>query len=99
MDNISLEEGLFRIIQATEPIKDMEEVDLLDGLGRICFEDVYATMNQPPFDRSPLDGYALKAIDSMGASEANPIELEVIDSVLQGIIKRSRLTKVKRCVL
>ncbi len=55
MDNISLEEGLFRIIQATEPIKDMEEVDLLDGLGRICFEDVYATMNQPPFDRSPLD--------------------------------------------
>lgn len=93
MDNISLEEGLFRIIQATEPINDMEEVDLLDGLGRICFEDVYATMNQPPFDRSPLDGYALKAIDSMGASEANPVELEVIDSVFAGDYKKISVDK------
>ena len=47
-------------------------------------QDITAPINQPPFDRSPLDGYALRAEDSVGASKERPVRLKVIEEVYAG---------------
>lgn len=59
-------------------------VHILDALGKFTAKDCISTINQPPFDRSPLDGYAFKAADSVGASKESPVTLSVIAEVDAG---------------
>ena len=65
-------------------IKETERIPLMEGTGRILASDVAAPMDQPPFPRSPLDGYAIRAEDSTGASAESPVSLEVIGEVCAG---------------
>lgn len=59
-------------------------VDLLDSMNRICSEDIYADMDNPPFDRSPLDGYALKSKDSEKNDRNEEEVVDVIGTVYAG---------------
>ena len=52
--------------------------------GRVLSEDIFAPMNQPPWPRSPLDGYAFRASDSAGASKASPVSLRVVETLYAG---------------
>lgn len=61
-----------------------ERVSLMDGLGRVCAGDIKAPMHQPPFDRSPLDGFALRAEDTAKAEEGHPVELKIVDWIYAG---------------
>ena len=61
--------------------KSVEMVPLLEALGRVLAEDIYATIDYPPFDRSEVDGYAVRAEDTYGADELRPAVLEVVGSV------------------
>jgi molybdopterin molybdotransferase len=54
------------------------EVPILDALGLVSAENVVSAEKVPPFDNSAMDGYALLAEDTKGASEQNPIELKVL---------------------
>ncbi|WP_050607823.1 gephyrin-like molybdotransferase Glp [Clostridium niameyense] len=63
---------------------DIEEVELFKCHERILAEDIYSPINQPPFNRSPLDGYAFRGEDSKGANSKNPITLKIIDKVYAG---------------
>ena len=65
-------------------IDEVEEVELKDAAGRILAENLKAKTDQPPFARSPLDGYTFCAEDSIGASKEHPVQLAVIDSVYAG---------------
>jgi molybdopterin molybdotransferase len=49
-----------------------ERVQIHDGLGRVMAEDTRAKYHLPPFDRSAVDGYALKAKDTFGVSAFSP---------------------------
>ena len=51
--------------------------------GRTLAEDIEAPMDQPPFDRSPLDGFALRAEDT-GRAEERPVNLEIVDRLYAG---------------
>jgi len=51
---------------------DAETVSLADALGRVLAHDVVAQVDAPPFDRSNVDGFALRAADTVGAGDANP---------------------------
>ena len=55
-----------------------ETVDLNESGGRILAEDVTATMPSPRFDNSAMDGYALRAVDTKGASKENPVSLKMV---------------------
>lgn len=55
-----------------------EEIQITDALGRTLAEDVKAEMDVPNFDRSAMDGYAVKSDDTFGASTTNPIVIDVI---------------------
>ncbi|MDU2201268.1 MAG: hypothetical protein E7E15_09400 [Terrisporobacter othiniensis] len=58
-----------------------------DARERILGEYIYAPINQTPFDRSLLDGYALIAKDAINASKENPKILKVVDEVFAGTPK------------
>ncbi|MCX8196254.1 MAG: molybdopterin biosynthesis protein [Acidilobaceae archaeon] len=66
-----------------EPL-GVERVDIEEAYGRVLAEDVYAGIDVPHFDRSTVDGYAVRAEDTFGASELSPVELRVIGSVAPG---------------
>ena len=51
---------------------------------RVLAQDVSAPIDQPPWPRSPLDGYAFRACDSAHASAENPVSLRVVDTVYAG---------------
>ena len=53
------------------------EVPVGDALGRYVAEDVVAPFDIPPFNRSVVDGYAVRSRDTFGASPSNPIVLKV----------------------
>ena len=84
MVGIELELAINLICDSVEAISDIEEVDIEKARGRIIGENIIAPINQPPFDRSPLDGYALRSEDIVGASKQNPIKLKVVDEVFAG---------------
>lgn len=61
-----------------------EVVPLAELHGRVLAGDVRSTMNVPPFDRSAMDGYAVRAAETVGASEYNPLGLTVRGEALPG---------------
>jgi molybdopterin molybdotransferase len=61
-----------------------EPVALLDAVGRVLAEPVESAFNVPGFARSAMDGYALRGEDSFGASDFDPIGLELLGSSLPG---------------
>lgn len=84
MLNIELEKAVELIVESVKETQATEEIELIDAGGRIIAEDIYAPMNNPPFDRSPLDGYALIAQDTKGASRENIKKLVVVDCIFAG---------------
>jgi putative molybdopterin biosynthesis protein len=52
-----------------------EEVSLEEALGRVLAADIRAEVDVPGFDRSNMDGFAVRAQDTFGASEAEPVRL------------------------
>jgi molybdenum cofactor synthesis domain-containing protein len=54
-----------------------EEAVLLEAYNRVLSEDIVSTLDIPPFNRSTVDGYAVKAEDTFRAEENNPVTLEV----------------------
>lgn len=84
MDALMLEEALELILSRGKKIDECEEIALWDVVGRVLAEDVVAQRNQPPFPRSPLDGYAVRSSDIKGASREYPVTLTVITEVDAG---------------
>lgn len=62
----------------------METIALPDALNRILYADVTSDEDLPQFSRSTMDGYAVKASSTFGASEGNPAYLTVKGAVAMG---------------
>ena len=84
MEAIQLEQAVELLTENCLPITETEMITIDNIEGRILAQDIIARINQPPFPRSPLDGYAIRAEDSVGASKDNPVALKVIDEVYAG---------------
>ena len=81
---IELEQAADIIRSRVVPGGETEVLDIGRLYGRICAEDVRAAFDIPPFPRSPLDGYAFRALDGAGASNDSPVELAVIEEIYAG---------------
>lgn len=81
---LQLEEAIQKLCKYAADITDVEEIPVLDAIGRVLAEEWKAKKDQPPFPRSPLDGYALRSIDSRGAAKENPKCLQVIGKIYAG---------------
>jgi molybdopterin molybdotransferase len=82
---ISIEEALERILGYVS-VLDAEEKHPLGALGQVLDEDIVATFDIPPRDNTSMDGYAVRAEDTAGASESSPRELSVIGEVAAGYL-------------
>lgn len=80
---ISLDQAIQLVVQHTHPLSEVL-CPVQDCWGRVLTEDVRSPIFQPPFDRSPLDGYALIAADLQTASREHPITLQVVDCLYAG---------------
>lgn len=72
------------VMDAAQPIERTEQVALLEAVGRILAEEVYASMDVPPFARAAMDGYAVRAEDTFGAGNFSPKILELIEVIHAG---------------
>lgn len=61
-----------------------EQVSTARALGRVLTENIAAPSDLPTFRRSTMDGFAVRAADTYGASEALPAYLDLVDEVLMG---------------
>ncbi|MEM1537235.1 MAG: molybdopterin-binding protein [Candidatus Nezhaarchaeales archaeon] len=84
MKLLSLEEARQRIHTYWKPSLKVERVPLSSAVGRVLAEDLTAPIDVPPFDRSKVDGYAVKAEDTFGANEGEPRTLRVMFQVAVG---------------
>ncbi|MFO1002093.1 MAG: hypothetical protein U0936_17295 [Planctomycetaceae bacterium] len=64
--------------------RTVEHVSLEDASGRILAEDVISRVNVPGFNRSMMDGYALLAEETYGATSYNVLSFSVIGTSLPG---------------
>lgn len=87
---ISVEEALDQILCHIEPL-GAEKVSLLEALGRVIAEDVYASRDIPPFTNSAMDGYAVLWQDVKEARRDRPVRLEVVEDLPAGFVSRHRL--------
>lgn len=71
---------------------EKESVSLWEVSGRVLAEDFVATENVPSFHRSPIDGYALLAEDTLTATTSHPINLKIIDTVAAGSYSHQVIT-------
>ena len=84
MQNLSLEKAVDLLQAHCQRVTAVEEVPLLSALGRILAEDYVAAFDNPPFDRSPLDGYTFAAEETAGHDAANPAQFKIIGEECAG---------------
>ena len=89
-ERVELEDGLNLLLLQAHPT-EAEEVPVAQADGRVLAEDIISKENIPPFDRSPYDGYALIAADTVHASQDTPVSLKVIEEVPAGYAPVHRL--------
>jgi molybdopterin molybdotransferase len=89
---VTVEEALDKILSRIKPL-GFEKVSILEALGRVMAEDIYAHRDIPPLDNSGMDGYAVRAEDIGHASPNHPVRLEVIEDLPAGSIPKKRVEK------
>ena len=75
---LSRDEAMEIITANIKRIERLETVPLEEASGRVLAEDAVAGFNVPPFNRSAMDGYAVKAQDTFGGSNFNPRRLKLV---------------------
>jgi len=93
-----LPEDVLASFSCFSPVKQ-EIVALEEGLNRVLAKDFYAPEDFPGFRRATMDGYALKAEETFGASEAVPVWLTVVGEIKMGevssfTLKRGEAVKI-----
>jgi molybdopterin molybdotransferase len=87
---ISVEEALEKVLSYFD-VLEAEDEFILDSLGRVLAEDIYSTINIPPMDNSAMDGYAVQAQSTVGATRSSPNILGVIGEVAAGYLTKEEV--------
>ncbi len=80
---------VFEVINSFSPVSE-ELIHIDDALGRVISEDVFSPCDLPGFFRASMDGYAVRARDTFGASQSLPAILRI-----KGEVKMGEIPKVK----
>lgn len=71
----------------------MEYLPLSQAGGRILGQQLIAKENVPAFDRSPYDGYALRAADTERTAPGTPVRLRILEEIPAGNVPAKRVTE------
>ncbi len=97
--NVVESEKAYEFISSLKCVEGSEVLDVRKSISRISAEDVIAGEDLPGFDRSTVDGYAVRSSDVFGASVSTPAMLKVvgeikIDEEYEGILGEDEALKV-----
>jgi molybdopterin molybdotransferase len=81
---ISISEARHRLAAGVRPITRVDRVPLAEAGGRVAAADIASSIAVPPFARSAMDGYAVMAADTVGASKTSPARLRIIERIFTG---------------
>lgn len=87
---ISVEKAL-KTILASARLMGTEKINILDAQRRAIAENIYAGRDIPSVDNSAMDGYALRAADTRGATPKKPVWFKIIEEIPAGKIPRKKL--------
>lgn len=90
---IQVEEAISIALSAAAPVKRTEKISISDAVGRVSAEDVVSEVHVPPFSRSAMDGYAVRARDSFRASKSSPVRFRVSEKIYAGHVPKRKLSK------
>ncbi|HHV39440.1 MAG TPA: molybdopterin molybdotransferase MoeA [Tepidimicrobium sp.] len=91
-DVVSIEEARGRLMKAFEDYQlAREEVLILKCTDRVLAEDIHSDIDVPEFNRSTVDGYAIRSKDSHGANESIPSLLTILGEVRMGEIPKYKV--------
>jgi molybdenum cofactor synthesis domain-containing protein len=93
---IPLDDAQAQLAAAVRPIARVETVPLAQLMARVVARDVVATSNVPPFARAMMDGYAVHAADTTGATHDLPRALRRVGRVFTGEVM-TRAVGVGEC--
>ncbi|MGC9348029.1 MAG: gephyrin-like molybdotransferase Glp [Anaerolineae bacterium] len=88
---LSVEEAQAEVLSAFKPLEP-ERVPVLSALGRVLTEDIYAKGDIPPHANTAMDGYAVLAADTQGATPESPRGLRVIENLAAGYVAEGQVT-------
>ncbi|MCP4538499.1 MAG: molybdopterin molybdotransferase MoeA [Chloroflexi bacterium] len=88
---LSVEQALEQILEAFHPLES-ERVDIIEALGRVLAQDIHADVDIPPHSNSSMDGYAVLAADTAGASQDAPARLRVLEDLAAGYVTETEVT-------
>ncbi len=80
---ISVEEARARILHGIAPLEAVE-VPLLEALGQTLAGEVRSSLDIPPLPNTGMDGYAVRAVDTEGATPASPRKLRITGYLAAG---------------
>lgn len=89
---ISVEEALKTILANFKPL-GLEKTNILDGRGRIIGENVFAPRNIPSANNSAMDGYAIRHVDTKGATKDTALKLKIIEDIPAGKVASKKINK------
>ncbi|MHA2339804.1 MAG: molybdopterin biosynthesis protein [Candidatus Hodarchaeales archaeon] len=98
LDLISIEEAKLIIQENFKWTPTTEILSLQNSKNRILAEDIIASMDIPPFDRSRMDGYAVNSEDTYSIDENNPATFRVIESIQAGDVSKKTLKEPYTCI-
>ena len=80
---VAVEEALEIILASVKPLS-YETVSIMEASSRVLYEDIVADIMVPPLDDSAMDGYAIIADDTHGASKNSPVRLRIVGEIQAG---------------
>jgi len=80
---VTVERARELMLQEVSPMP-AEKIAITDALGRVVAEDVLVDMNIPPMDNSAMDGYGVRALDTVVATSEQLLELTVVATIPAG---------------
>lgn len=92
-DTLPLDEARALIDSVAHPVTRTERVPLLEASGRVVAADVLSARDVPPFSRAGMDGFAVVAEDTFGASRYEPRTLTWIEKVYTGQVPVKALSR------
>jgi molybdopterin molybdotransferase len=91
---VSREDAL-RVLNEHFIIPDLfvEKISISSALGRVLASGIVALSDLPEFDRSTMDGYAVRSADTFGAAESRPALLNIVGDILMGTVTEREIAR------
>lgn len=90
---IPLSEALQLVMDRVKPVSTVEKIPILESDGRVAAREIVSEVSVPPFSRAAMDGYAVRAKDTFGASKMKPRRLARIEEIYAGSVPRKEVSK------